>query len=227
MSTSDPSLELGVIGNCEVAALIDEAASIVWCCLPALDGDPAFCALLSRDTGHDATGVFAVDLRDAARVHAALPAQHRDPRDRAPRRPRQRIAGPGLLSAAQDAGQDLPADDAHTHRRAARRPASHANQAEAALRLRSSDPTNESWLAPPGIPFAVGGLPAHDQRVAELDHDRAVLRGRRATRIHSRARTRPSRSTRWRWLPASWTRPARTGRTGCAGSRFRSTGRTR
>ena len=66
MSSSRPNLELGVIGNCEVAALIDEKASIVWGCLPAPDGDPAFCALLSDDTGEDATGVFAVDMRDAA-----------------------------------------------------------------------------------------------------------------------------------------------------------------
>ena len=59
-------LELGVIGNCEVAALIDDKASVVvWLCLPALDGDPAFCALLGDDVGENATGVFGVDLRDA------------------------------------------------------------------------------------------------------------------------------------------------------------------
>jgi GH15 family glucan-1,4-alpha-glucosidase len=63
-----PSLELGVIGNCEVAALIDESASIVWGCLPALDGDPTFCALLGEDTGESASGIFAIDLRDAART---------------------------------------------------------------------------------------------------------------------------------------------------------------
>ena len=34
------SLELGVIGNCEIAALVDESARIVWACLPRLDGDP-------------------------------------------------------------------------------------------------------------------------------------------------------------------------------------------
>ena len=61
----NPTLELGVVGNCEVAALIDEAASIVWGCLPAMDGDPAFCALLGGDAGPDASGMFAFDLRDA------------------------------------------------------------------------------------------------------------------------------------------------------------------
>ncbi len=66
MSVSNPTLELGVVGNCEVAALIDEGATIVWGCLPAMDGDPAFCALLGGDTGPDASGMFAFDLRDAA-----------------------------------------------------------------------------------------------------------------------------------------------------------------
>lgn len=41
------SLDLGVIGNGTLSALIDRRGSIVWCCLPAFDGDPAFCALLS------------------------------------------------------------------------------------------------------------------------------------------------------------------------------------
>ena len=38
------SIDLGVIGNCEVAALVDADASIVWGCLPRLDGDPVFLA---------------------------------------------------------------------------------------------------------------------------------------------------------------------------------------
>jgi GH15 family glucan-1,4-alpha-glucosidase len=49
----EQSLELGVIGNCSVAALVDAQARVVWCCLPAFDGDPAFCALL-EPRAHDA-----------------------------------------------------------------------------------------------------------------------------------------------------------------------------
>ena len=56
------NLELGVIGNCEIAALIDESARIVWSCLPRLDGDPVFCSLLSREGGDAANGVFAVEM---------------------------------------------------------------------------------------------------------------------------------------------------------------------
>ena len=66
MSAAPASLELGVIGNCEVAALIDEHARIVWGCFPALDGDPVFCSLIDGGQGGRAeSGVFAVELRDA------------------------------------------------------------------------------------------------------------------------------------------------------------------
>jgi hypothetical protein len=39
-------LDLGVIGNCAVAALIDRDAGVIWYCLPLFDGDPVFHALL-------------------------------------------------------------------------------------------------------------------------------------------------------------------------------------
>src|ERR1700692_1719144 len=58
------NLDLAVIGNCQVAALIDDRGRIVWACLPKPDADPVFCALLQRDGGDSASGVFAVDLRD-------------------------------------------------------------------------------------------------------------------------------------------------------------------
>ena len=41
------TLDLGIIGNGSIAALVDGGARIVWGCVPAFDGDPAFCALLS------------------------------------------------------------------------------------------------------------------------------------------------------------------------------------
>ena len=41
------SLDLGLIGNCSIAALVDRHARIVWSCVPAFDGDPTFCSLLS------------------------------------------------------------------------------------------------------------------------------------------------------------------------------------
>jgi len=68
MPVNTRTLELGVIGNCEVAALIDERASIVWGCLPRIDADPVFCSLLTTDTGDDQRGVFGVELQDSTRT---------------------------------------------------------------------------------------------------------------------------------------------------------------
>ncbi|MEZ0469303.1 glycoside hydrolase family 15 protein [Luteimonas salinilitoris] len=63
------TLDLGVIGNGSFGALIDDRARVVWSCLPAFDGDPAFCALLSpRD--HDA-GDFEIELEDFERSEQA------------------------------------------------------------------------------------------------------------------------------------------------------------
>jgi GH15 family glucan-1,4-alpha-glucosidase len=58
------NLDLAAIGNCEVAALIDTDATIVYCCLPRLDGDPVFSALIDGGPGPDERGVFAIDLLD-------------------------------------------------------------------------------------------------------------------------------------------------------------------
>ncbi|MFT4197419.1 MAG: glycoside hydrolase family 15 protein [Pseudoxanthomonas sp.] len=57
------SLDLGVIGNGSFGALIDREGRVVWSCLPAFDGDPAFCALLSplREGGD-----FAIELENLA-----------------------------------------------------------------------------------------------------------------------------------------------------------------
>jgi GH15 family glucan-1,4-alpha-glucosidase len=39
-------LDLWPIGNCQVSALVDDAAGFVWACQPRVDGDPLFCSLL-------------------------------------------------------------------------------------------------------------------------------------------------------------------------------------
>lgn len=57
-------LNLGVIGNCSFAALVDRRARIVWACMPRFDGDPVFSSLLNNDddSGEGQDGCFAVDL---------------------------------------------------------------------------------------------------------------------------------------------------------------------
>ena len=55
------SLDLGLVGNGSIAALVDARARVSWCCIPAFDGDPAFCALLSPRAGG---GDYAIELED-------------------------------------------------------------------------------------------------------------------------------------------------------------------
>lgn len=62
MSPARRNLDLGVIGNSEIAALIDAEGTIVWGCLPRIDGDPVFYALLDSDRDEDAQGLFAIEL---------------------------------------------------------------------------------------------------------------------------------------------------------------------
>ncbi|SIQ10330.1 MULTISPECIES: glycoside hydrolase family 15 protein [unclassified Bosea (in: a-proteobacteria)] len=60
------SLDLGVIGNCSIAALIDRRARIVWGCFPRFDRDPVFSALIDNEADDgDAEaekGVFGIEL---------------------------------------------------------------------------------------------------------------------------------------------------------------------
>ena len=56
------SLDLGIIGNGTIGALVDSRAEVVWSCFPRLDGDPLFCSLLRDDHGKDGVGFFALDL---------------------------------------------------------------------------------------------------------------------------------------------------------------------
>lgn len=60
------SLDLGLIGNCSVSALVDRQARIVWCCLPRFDGDPIFHTLLGAPAAAPEDGVFAIEMDDLA-----------------------------------------------------------------------------------------------------------------------------------------------------------------
>jgi GH15 family glucan-1,4-alpha-glucosidase len=43
--------DLGIIGNCQISALVSRAGQIVWCCLPRFDSEPVFASLLDADCG--------------------------------------------------------------------------------------------------------------------------------------------------------------------------------
>jgi GH15 family glucan-1,4-alpha-glucosidase len=59
------SLDLGIVGNCTISALIDRQGAIVWSCFPRFDGDPLFCRLLDEDGDR---GFYAVELGDLVEV---------------------------------------------------------------------------------------------------------------------------------------------------------------
>ncbi|MBU0589148.1 MAG: glycoside hydrolase family 15 protein [Gammaproteobacteria bacterium] len=58
---AEPSLSMGLIGNCAFSALVDAHARIVWCCMPRFDGDPVFNALL-QPNGADQASAFAIEI---------------------------------------------------------------------------------------------------------------------------------------------------------------------
>ncbi|MGE8317962.1 MAG: glycoside hydrolase family 15 protein [Comamonas sp.] len=62
-SPAAPSLDLGIIGNCSISALVDAQARIVWCCLPRFDGDPVFNALVQP--GPEGSS-FAIEIENLA-----------------------------------------------------------------------------------------------------------------------------------------------------------------
>ncbi len=65
------SLNLALIGNCQVSALIDAAGSVVWCCMPRFDSTPVFDALVHAPEGRAGDGVFSVEIEDFARSEQA------------------------------------------------------------------------------------------------------------------------------------------------------------
>jgi GH15 family glucan-1,4-alpha-glucosidase len=52
--------DLGLVGNCQFAALVERSGAIVWCCLPRFDSEPVFSTLLDHEEG----GVFTVSPAD-------------------------------------------------------------------------------------------------------------------------------------------------------------------
>jgi GH15 family glucan-1,4-alpha-glucosidase len=60
------NLNLWPIGNCQVSALIDERAGLVWACQPRVDGDPMFCSLLEPKAQGDSgpRGEWRIELEN-------------------------------------------------------------------------------------------------------------------------------------------------------------------
>ena len=61
------SLDLALIGNGTIGALIDAEARVVWCCFPRFDGDSVFCSLLDGEPRRDQAGAFSIELTGVTR----------------------------------------------------------------------------------------------------------------------------------------------------------------
>ncbi|MDF7775701.1 glycoside hydrolase family 15 protein [Sphingomonas sp. AOB5] len=59
------NLDLWPVGNCQVSALIDRSGRFVWACVPRVDGDPLFSALLG---GEADAGYWDIELEDGISV---------------------------------------------------------------------------------------------------------------------------------------------------------------
>jgi GH15 family glucan-1,4-alpha-glucosidase len=62
------SLDLALIGNGSIGALIDAQGAVAWCCFPRFDGDPVFCSLLAGDSPPDGLGTFNIELQGGVSI---------------------------------------------------------------------------------------------------------------------------------------------------------------
>lgn len=74
LAVDTASLNLALIGNCAISALIDQRGSIVWCCLPRFDSAPVFHALLSGEQNARESGRFCVELERMVRTEQVYDA---------------------------------------------------------------------------------------------------------------------------------------------------------
>jgi pentatricopeptide repeat protein len=62
------SLNLAAIGNCQVAALLDERGGMAWTAMPQFDSDPVFCRLLMNGGTEPERGLYEIELLDFERA---------------------------------------------------------------------------------------------------------------------------------------------------------------
>ncbi|TCP35928.1 glycoside hydrolase family 15 protein [Sphingomonas sp. BK235] len=60
------NLDLWPIGNCQVSALVDRQGRFVWGCVPRVDGDPLFSALLGGEAPD--SGYWGIEIEDSVSV---------------------------------------------------------------------------------------------------------------------------------------------------------------
>jgi len=61
-SITEQALDLSVIGNCRIAALVNPTGRIVWWCFPRFDSNPVFSRLLAGDEEKGFTDIVLIDM---------------------------------------------------------------------------------------------------------------------------------------------------------------------
>ena len=62
VQTKSQNLDLALIGNCRIAALVNPTGRIVWWCFPRFDSDPVFSRLLAGDEEKGFCDVVLADM---------------------------------------------------------------------------------------------------------------------------------------------------------------------
>ena len=62
------NLDLGIVGNSSVSALITATGEICWACMPRVDADAVFCSLLRERREENDFGFLAVDVAGVTRT---------------------------------------------------------------------------------------------------------------------------------------------------------------
>ncbi|MEO7150839.1 MAG: glycoside hydrolase family 15 protein [Burkholderiaceae bacterium] len=65
------TLDLALIGNCAISALVDRRGRIVWSCMPRFDSAPVFRALLEGDDAPPGSGSFGIEIEALVRTEQA------------------------------------------------------------------------------------------------------------------------------------------------------------
>ena len=65
------SLDLSIIGNGQIAVIVDKLGRYVWGCFPRYDSDPAFCSLLEAGGEAEQLGFFDIELEGLSHAEQA------------------------------------------------------------------------------------------------------------------------------------------------------------
>ncbi len=219
-----PSLDLAVIGNSALAALIDREGRMVWCCWPGLDGDPIFCALIDGD--QEERGLFVDRSRRKLHQRADLCAQHRDPAHH-DHHPFRRLFRHRFRAAVPRLRAHVPPADDHSPGAADLRALPRSRAAEAHARLRRERAQYRPGLQPYQLRERGRRVPRHHGRAGQLRPQRQRLRAGAAADLHPARRRDPARRRRPHRRRLRRSARANTGRAGCALSTCPSTIRRR